>query len=116
MMESETMFNVRYIKAGSQRIPILLIIVAFLGFSLVVYLVIASGAAEVAQAMLVVGWWLVPITLFHVVPLTFSALSWRELLPTASRPDALMVFRIRWIRESINSLLPVAGVGGDVAS
>jgi putative membrane protein len=50
------------------------------------------------------------------VPLTFSALSWRELLPTASRPDALIVFRIRWIRESINSLLPVAGVGGDVAS
>jgi putative membrane protein len=94
----------------------LLIIAAALGFSLVVYLVIDSGSAEVAHAMLVVGWWLIPITLFHVVPVIFSALSWRELLPTASRPDALIVFRIRWIRESINSLLPVAGVGGDVAS
>jgi len=66
--------------------------------------------------MLVVGWWLLPITFFHLVPLTFSALSWRELLPGASRPDALLVVRIRWIRESINSLLPVAGVGGDIAS
>jgi putative membrane protein len=104
-------------QARSQIIPTLLIIAAAaLGFSLVVYLVIDSGTAEVAHAMLVVGWWLIPITLFHVVPVTFSALSWRELLPTASRPDALIVFRIRWIRESINSLLPVAGVGGDVVS
>ena len=66
--------------------------------------------------MLMVGWWLLPITFFHLVPLTLSALSWRELLPGASRPDALIVVRIRWIRESINSLLPVAGVGGDIAS
>jgi putative membrane protein len=83
---------------------------------LIVYLVIESGTSEVAQAMLVVGWWLLPITLFHLVPLTFSALSWRELLPAASRPDVVIVVRIRWIRESINSLLPVAGVGGDIAS
>ena len=108
--------HVRCMKARRQIIPTSLIIAAVLGFSLVVYLVIESGTAEVAQAMLVVGWWLVPITLFHAVPLTLSALSWRELLPTASRPDPLIVFRIRWIRESINSLLPVAGVGGDVAS
>jgi putative membrane protein len=93
-----------------------LIIAAVLGFLLVVYLIIDSGAAQVAHAMLVVGWWLVPITLFHLVPLVFSALSWRELLPVSSRPGVITVVWIRWIRESINSLLPVAGVGGDIAS
>jgi len=66
--------------------------------------------------MLVVGWWLIPITLFHLVPLVFSALSWRELISAASRPDAFTTVWIRWIRESINSLLPVASIGGDVAS
>lgn len=66
--------------------------------------------------MLVIGWWLLPITLFHIVPLFFSALSWRELLPSSSRPDVLSVTWIRWIRESINALLPVFGVGGDLAS
>ena len=66
--------------------------------------------------MLVVGWGLLPITLFHFVPLFFSALSWRELLPLSSRPDVISVTWIRWIRESINALLPVAGVGGDIAS
>jgi len=83
---------------------------------LVVYLIIDSGAAQVAHAMLVVGWWLIPITLFHLVPMAFSALSWRELLPAASRPDTFTIVWIRWIRESINSLLPVANIGGDVAS
>ena len=66
--------------------------------------------------MLVIGWGLIPITLYHLIPFTLSALSWRELLPPASRPRTVTVIWIRWIRESINSLLPVASVGGDVAS
>jgi putative membrane protein len=66
--------------------------------------------------MLVVGWWLLPITGYHIVPMLFSALSWRELLPPASRPGVVRVTWIRWIRESINSLLPVASIGGDIAS
>ena len=66
--------------------------------------------------MLVLGWWLAPITLYHLVPLSFDALSWRELLPASSRLGFLDALWIRWIRESINSLLPVAGVGGDIAA
>ena len=93
-----------------------LIIGGACGFLLVVYLIIASGAADVARSMQVIGWWLLPITLFHLVPLTLSALSWRELLPPPSRPHVIAIFWIRWIRESINSLLPVASVGGDIAS
>ena len=83
---------------------------------LVVYLVIASGAVDVAHAMLVIGWWLIPISLFHLIPFFFSALSWRELFPVWARPHAITLVWIRWIRESINSLLPVAGIGGDIAS
>ena len=66
--------------------------------------------------MLVLGWWLAPITLFHLVPLFLDAVSWRELIPAPSRPNVFTVAWIRWIRESISSLLPVAGVGGDVAA
>src|SRR5260370_27208532 len=93
-----------------------LIIGGTCGFLLVVYLIIASGAADVAHSMLAIGWWLIPITLFHLVPLTLSALSWRELLPPPSRPHVITIFWIRWIRESINSLLPVASIGGDIAA
>src|SRR5260221_12061908 len=81
---------------------------------LVVYLIADSGAGEVARAMLVVGWGLLPITLFHLVPLLFSALSWRDLLPRSSRLGVVSATWIRWIRESVNALLPVASVGGDL--
>ena len=92
------------------------VIAALLGLAFVIYLVIDTGAEDVAHAMLLVGWGLLPITLFHFVPLFFSALSWRDLLPQASRLDVISVTWIRWIRESINALLPAAGVGGDVVS
>jgi putative membrane protein len=94
----------------------LLIIAALVGLLFAVYLIIESGAAQVADAMLVIGWWLIPISVFHLIPLSFSALSWRELLPAANRPDVIDIVWIRWIRESINWLLPVAGIGGDIAS
>jgi putative membrane protein len=81
---------------------------------LVVFLIIHSGAAEVASAMLALGWWLAPITLYHLLPLYFDAASWRELFPAANRPGRLSFLWMRWIRESVSTLLPVAGVGGDV--
>jgi putative membrane protein len=102
-------------RTGSHIISRSLIVAAFFGFLLVVFLIVKSGAAEVASAMLVLGWRLAPITLYHLVPLSLDALSWRELLLPSSRPGFPDILRIRWIRESINSLLPVAGVGGDVA-
>jgi putative membrane protein len=77
---------------------------------------VRSGADEVARAMLTLGWRLLPITLFHLLPLSLSALAWRELLSTSSRLNIANAAWIRWIRESINNLLPVASIGGDVAS
>jgi putative membrane protein len=66
--------------------------------------------------MLALGWWLAPITLYHLAPLSLDALAWRELLPASSRPGFIAIAWIKWIRESVSSLLPVAGVGGDVAA
>jgi putative membrane protein len=64
--------------------------------------------------MLALGWWLIPITLFHIVPLYFDAMSWRQLFPASNRPGQSSFLWMRWIRESVSTLLPVAGVGGDV--
>jgi putative membrane protein len=41
-------------------------------------------------------------------------LSWRELLPREGRLGTGVLLWIRWIRESINTLLPVGQVGGDL--
>jgi putative membrane protein len=99
---------------GTPTISASLIVAAFLGFLLVVFLIIHSGAAEVASAMLALGWWLAPITLYHLLPMYFDAASWRQLFPAANRPGHGSFLWMRWIRESVSTLLPVAGVGGDV--
>ncbi len=85
------------------------------GLALVGLLVVRSGADEVAHAMLSLGWRLAPIALFHLIPLGFAALSWRELMSPSGRLGIAGAAWIRWIRESINNLLPVANIGGDVA-
>jgi putative membrane protein len=113
---SSTIFHASHLRIGCRIIRTSLFITALIGFAFVIYLIVDSGAAEVASAMLVIGWWLLPITLFHLVPLLFSTLSWRQLLPPSTRPDVLSASWMRWIRESINSLLPVASVGGDVVN
>jgi putative membrane protein len=110
-----TNFGAGQARTGSHVIPTTLIVAAFCGFLLFVFLIVDSGAPEVARAMRILGWWLLPITLFHLVPLSFDALSWRELMPASSRPGVFYAVFNRWIRESINALLPVAGVGGDIA-
>ena len=91
-----------------------MIVAALLGLAVIVYLVIHSGASDVAHAMLLVGWGLVPISLYHFMPMFLSAVSWRELLPRSSRLGLGTLTFFRWIRESVTSLLPVAGVGGDI--
>src|ERR1700733_7881561 len=69
----------------SQAISRSLIVAAFLGFLLVVFLIVHSGAAEGGSAMLALGWWLAPLTLYPLLPLYFDATSWRQLFPPSNR-------------------------------
>ena len=95
----------------SIRIPAL--IAAVIGLALAVYLIVAHNADEIGHAMLLVGWGLIPISLFHLLPMSLSALSWRDLYPRTRILGVGRMVLLRWIRESINGLLPVGGVGGD---
>ncbi len=57
--------------------------------------------------------WLLPLLVpLHMVQLLLSAKSWGEVLP---RPfPVLRLYRLRLIREGIDSLLPVAQIGGEL--
>ena len=89
------------------------VIAAIIGLAFAIYLIVANNADQVAQALLLVGWGVIPTALYHVVPLGLSALSWRDLYPRNHILGAGRMVLLRWIRESINGLLPVGGVGGD---
>lgn len=88
---------------------------ALAGLALAVALIGNQGFGAVIDALLSTGQWgLVLVTLFHLIPMTFSALAWRSLLnATWQGPVSLFVWG-RWIRNGVNNLLPVAQIGGGV--
>jgi glycosyltransferase 2 family protein len=54
--------------------------------------------------------------LAHVLPMLANACDWRSLIRGANRPSVLAMLHLVWIRESVNSMLPVARVGGELVS
>ena len=83
-----------------------------------VWILSTVGIEVLARDVALAGWAL-PFTIFvHAVQLYLSALAWRLSLGGGPVDGAELtgrtIFRIRWIREGVNSLLPVAQIGGQV--
>ncbi len=87
---------------------------AGLGLLLAVYLVADTGFEAVGEAFAGAGWGLLLIMLYDLAALSCAGLAWGALLrPLWNGPNWLFIV-IRFLREAINSLLPVAQVGGDL--
>ena len=85
-----------------------------LGLLLVTGLIAYHGMTEVVGLLAAAGWGLALVALFHLLPLVADALGWHVLIPRTTRPSLVFTVWARWLGESINGLLPVAQVGGDV--
>lgn len=84
------------------------------GLSLVIALIARQGLTEVAVAMAAAGYGVFWVAALQLVPMVFDTMAWQQLLarqPAVSLPRLLWV---RWMGESINNLLPVARIGGEV--
>jgi len=86
-----------------------------IGLGALIGLLVWQGAHEIAAALLAAGWGLLIVTAFHLIPMLSSSSCWRVLIPVGQRPALLRLLQARWIGESINSLLPVAQIGGELA-
>lgn len=53
---------------------------------------------------------------FHVAPMLANAAAWQRLFPVRRRPSLRALVRAVWIRESVNGVLPVARIGGEIAA
>lgn len=87
---------------------------ALAGLALFVGVIAWQGAGQVLGALAVAGPGLLLVAAFHLAPLLANAAGWRRLMP-AGGPGLVAVTRARWIAESVNGLLPVAQIGGNVA-
>lgn len=91
-------------------------LLALAGLALATFLVINHGWSEVLTALAVAGPGLIWASLFHFVPMTANARAWQALIPGRGRPGLGFFLWIVWVRESVNGLLPVARIGGEVAA
>ena len=78
-------------------------------------LILYNGAGPVMAIFASAGWGLLWVALFHVVPMLANARAWQVLIPGAARPGFGFFVWMVWVREAVNSMLPVARVGGEVA-
>ncbi len=84
------------------------------GFSLFVGLLAYEGFSEVVAALASVGLGVVAVVAWHLVPMATDTVAWAVLFPPADRRPFPRLLRLRWLCESVNTLLPVAQVGGDL--
>lgn len=87
------------------------------GVLLSAWLLYTYGISDVLRVLAQAGWGLVPVLLFHVAQLVASAAAWRAI-SGATYPQPLLhhFVRLRWVREGVNNLLPVAQIGGEFAA
>ena len=103
--------------SGRARAPIRIAIVGtgLVGLGVAIALILRSGVHDVLALLGTAGWalfWLLPA---HVVMLALDASGWRVLLGAYPRATVPFLTWAATVRDSINGLLPVARVGGDVA-
>jgi putative membrane protein len=84
------------------------------GIALFVALVVQQGVGRLADELAVAGWWILLLTLYHVSSLVSDAVAWQSLLGPRERPSVAALTWARWIGESVNALLPVMQIGGNV--
>lgn len=84
------------------------------GVALSAWLLSSYGVAPILALLAQAGWGLAPVVLFHLVQLAASAAAWRTIAgPTAPQPSLREFMVLRWVREGVNNLLPVAQIGGE---
>lgn len=86
-----------------------------LGLALGVALLAGVGAGRVLDLLLRAGWWMPAILALHLIQIALTGLAWQAVaLPGA--PSFRVFLGVRWLREGVNSLLPVLPVTGLLAA
>jgi putative membrane protein len=89
---------------------------ALAGLLVALWLVWQENPIAVLGALRAAAGGLVLAAAVHLLPMLANACDWRSLIRGANRPGTARMLRLVWVRESVNSMLPVARIGGEVVS
>jgi len=76
--------------------------------------IVWHGIGDLLVTLRRAGWGMIAIAFLHLPSLWADALGWRNLFPPGTRPPRRTMLQGRWIGESINDLLPVLQMGGNL--
>ena len=93
----------------------LLIVTAGLGLVLTVAIIAYQGFGAVTQAFAAVGFGIGAVIALRAAQIAGAGLGWWVIFPPGARSPLHVCLWVRFIREAINNLLPVAQVGGEIA-
>ncbi|PYJ70132.1 MAG: TIGR00374 family protein [Verrucomicrobia bacterium] len=96
------------------KIQITVWLLGLAGAALFTGLLIHQGVGQVLDAFATGEWAIMGIVVYHLIPIFLDALAWWVLFPNPDRPPMLRLFWMRWIGESVSTLVPSAAVGGDI--
>ncbi|RKP51812.1 lysylphosphatidylglycerol synthase domain-containing protein [Pararobbsia silviterrae] len=89
---------------------------ALAGLLIAAWLVYDSQPQTILSLMRAAGPGLVLAALAHLMPMPLNARGWQILVRGSTRPSWLQMLHCVWLRESVNGLLPVARIGGELVS
>ncbi len=99
----------------SSKIKLTLYLFLFAGAALFTVLLIREGVPQVGAAVATAGWAIAAVVAYHFfVPVFLDAVAWWSLFPKSDRLPLRKLFWMRWVGESVSTLVPSAAVGGDV--
>lgn len=96
------------------KIKLTFYLLGFGGAALFTVLLIREGAARVMQAFVTPEWVIAGIVAYHSIPIFLDTIAWWVLFPKSKRLPLVQLFWMRWIGESVTTLVPSAAVGGDI--
>jgi glycosyltransferase 2 family protein len=83
-----------------------------LGLGFTAWLVSAASLSAILRSFTEVGWGVVAVVAVRAVMVATNGVAWSRLLAHLTKvPTGIFVF-LRWLREAVDVLLPVAYVGG----
>jgi putative membrane protein len=97
------------------KIQIIVWLLGLAGAALFTVLLLRQGLPQVGAAFAAAGWAIAAVVLYHfAVPLFLDTLAWWVLFPKSDRLPLRKLLWMRWIGESVSTLVPSAAVGGDI--
>ena len=97
------------------KVQLTVYLLGLAGAALFTALLIRQGASQVGAAFATARWNILGVVAFHfAVPVFLDAVAWWVLFPRSDRLPLRKLFWMRWVGESVSTLVPSAAVGGDI--